>query len=131
MTPHLHKRSEPTEMLLLRRSFGLSGLKSQLPRRPSILVRVCSINSIPDVCQPPHLYPSLLSSIFSASSPPSLHYMPPGHNHVLVVATSLRACTCGPVRRAECDRRCVFTRHLPPGRIKNSPCCIGTAARAG
>lgn len=95
---------------------------------PSILVRVCSINSIADVCQPPHVHPTLLSSIFSALSPPSLHHTPPGHNHVLLVATSLRTCSCmDRGRRAECDRRRVFFYAAPaPDWIKNSSCCVGT-----
>lgn len=94
---------------------------------PSILVHVCSINSIPDVCHPPHVHRTPLSSIFSAFSPPSLHHTPPGRNHVLLVATFLRTCS-------RMDRVVVqnvttgavfFTRHLRLTGLKIAPVALG------
>lgn len=88
---------------------------------PSILVHVCSINSIPDVCQPPpHVHSPVLHLLCLISTLPA---SPPGRNRVLLVATS---CSCmDRVVVQNVTAGAFFTRHLRLTGLKITPVALG------
>lgn len=118
-THHLHKpRSEPTKMLLLRCSFGLWDVKSQLPRRPSILV-LSVLLTASLMCVSEHLLSCPPSSLLISTS---LHHMPPGRSHahgdllLLMCTWGDRLFVMRPPRRV--------CAHLPEW-IKTAPVALG------